>query len=122
MARILIAEDQEDLREMIAYALRLEGHQVLAAADGEDALEQAEESLPDLFILDIAMPRMSGYQLCRQLKEQTRFKDAPVIIISAKGHQDEIMAGLEAGAEVYIRKPFEPETLMSRVKSLLTPV
>lgn len=121
MARILIAEDQEDLREMIAYALRLEGHQVLSAADGEEALEQAHEHTPDLFILDIAMPRMSGYQLCRHLREDSQFENSPIIIISARGLQEEVLAGLNAGAAVYIRKPFEPETLMARVKALLTP-
>lgn len=120
MARILIAEDQDDLREMISFTLRLEGHQVVPTADGEEALKQAKETQPDLFIVDIHMPRMTGYELCKQLKEQDQFEDAPIIIISARGQQDEIQAGLDAGAQDYLRKPFAPQALMNKVNALLT--
>jgi DNA-binding response OmpR family regulator len=122
MARILIAEDQADLRDMIAFTLRLEGHQVVPCGDGLEALTKAEDNHPDLFILDIHMPGLTGYELCRQLKAKPHFSKTPIIIISAKGQQDEIQAGMDAGAQVYIRKPFAPTDLLLNVKSLLTPV
>ena len=119
MARILVAEDQSDLREMISFTLRLAGHQVVATTDGAQALQEAQDSRPDLIILDLHMPRMTGYEVCRQLKALDEFKDTPVIIISAKGSADEIQAGLDAGANEYIRKPFPIESLTSRVEALL---
>jgi DNA-binding response OmpR family regulator len=122
MARILIAEDQEDLREMLAFALRLEGYQVVLTRDGQDALTQARETQPDLFILDIHMPGLTGYELCKQLKALPQFEKAPIIIISARGQQDEIRAGLDAGAQVYMRKPFAPQDLVENVNSLLATV
>lgn len=108
-----------DLREMIAFTLRLAGHQVVAAADGEKALEQAQDTLPDLIILDLHMPRMTGYEVCQRLKALEDFKETPVIIISAKGNPDEIQAGIDAGATEYIRKPFPIESLTQRVEALL---
>ena len=122
MARILIAEDQEDLREMIAIALRLDGHQVVLASDGKEALEQANDTSPDLFILDIHMPHMTGYEVTKNLRKQLRFRNAPIIIISAKSLDDEIQAGLDAGAVDYLRKPFPPQILTSRVNSHLSRV
>jgi DNA-binding response OmpR family regulator len=119
MARILVAEDQSDLREMISFTLRLAGHQVVATNDGAEALQQAQDTQPDLIILDLHMPRLTGYEVCRQLKALEAFKDTPVIIISAKGSPDEIQAGLDAGASEYIRKPFPIENLTSRVRALL---
>jgi len=119
MARILVAEDQSDLREMISFTLRLAGHQVVATNDGAEALQQAQDTQPDLIILDLHMPRLTGYEVCRQLKALEDFKDTPVIIISAKGSPDEIQAGLDAGASEYIRKPFPIENLTSRVRALL---
>lgn len=119
MARILIAEDQSDLREMIAFALRLGGHQVVATADGEQAFTQAQDTLPDLIILDIHMPGMTGYEVCQQLKRQSDFEHTPVIMLSAKGNADEVQAGLDAGASEYIQKPFPIEKLTERVEALL---
>lgn len=122
MARILIAEDQEDLREMIAIALRLDGHQVVLASDGKEALEQANETSPDLFILDIHMPHMTGYEVTKNLRKQSRFRNAPIIIISAKNLDYEIQAGLDAGAVDYLRKPFAPQILTNRVNLHLSRV
>lgn len=119
MARILVAEDQNDLREMISFTLRLAGHQVVATTDGAEALQQAQTTQPDLIILDLHMPRLTGYEVCRQLKALDAFKNTPVIIISAKGSPDEIQAGLDAGATEYIRKPFPIDNLTSRVQALL---
>lgn len=122
MARILIAEDQVDLRDMIAFTLRLGGHQVVATADGAQALQQAHDTLPDLIILDIHMPRMTGQQVCQQLKSLKRFEHVPIIMLSAKGNQDEIQASLDAGATEYIQKPFPVEQLTQRVDALLQSV
>lgn len=122
MARILIAEDQEDLREMIAIALRLDGHQVVLASDGKEALAQANETSPDLFILDIHMPHMTGYEVTKNLRKQSRFRNAPIIIISAKNLDYEIQAGLDAGAVDYLRKPFAPQILTNRVNLHLSRV
>lgn len=119
MSRILVAEDQSDLREMITFTLRLAGHQVISTTDGAEALQQAQDTLPDLIILDLHMPRLTGYEVCRQLKALDAFQNTPVIIISAKGNADEIQAGLDAGASEYIRKPFPIENLTSRVQALL---
>lgn len=119
VARILIAEDQTDLREMIAFTLRLSGHQVVATADGEAAFHQAQDTLPDLIILDIHMPRMTGYEVCQQLKALDHFAHTPVIMLSAKGNPDEIQAGLKAGAAEYIQKPFPIEQLTQRIDTLL---
>ena len=119
MARILVAEDQNDLREMISFTLRLAGHQVVATTNGAEALQQAQDTQPEFIILDFHMPRLTGFEVCRQLKELEDFKDTPVIIISAMGSAEEIQAGMEAGASEYIRKPFPIENLTSRVKALL---
>jgi len=119
MARILLAEDQEDLREMIAIALRLDGHQVVLASDGQEALQQAKDTSPDLFILDIHMPLMTGYEVTQSLRKEIRFKNSPIIIISAKSLDDDLQARLDSGEIDYLRKPFPPKTLTSRVNSHL---
>ena len=118
--KILVAEDQTDLREMIAFTLQLAGHEVISAADGQEAIAQAKESRPDLIILDLHMPRLTGYQVCEKLKARDEFSETPILIISAKGNSDEVQAGLDAGAQEYIRKPFELDHLMQRVDALLT--
>lgn len=119
MARILIAEDQTDLREMIAFTLRLAGHQVVTTADGQEAFLQAQDTFPDLIILDIHMPRMTGHEVCQQLKCLQDFEHTPVIMLSARGNPDEIKAGFDAGAADYIQKPFPIEQLTQRVDALL---
>ena len=122
MAKILIAEDQADLRQMIALTLELAGHQVVAAQDGEIAVQQAKETLPDLIILDLHMPRLNGAQVCERLKALDEFYGTPILIISAVANTDEVQAGLNAGAREYIRKPFELDHFMGRVEALLTQV
>jgi DNA-binding response OmpR family regulator len=119
-ATILVAEDQDDLREMLAYTLRLAGHDVVSAPDGEAAMVQAELSHPDLIILDMHMPFLDGAQVCERLKSQDEFQGTPILIISAQGSAEEVQAGLQAGAHEYLRKPFEINLLMERVEALLT--
>jgi DNA-binding response OmpR family regulator len=120
MARILIAEDEPDIRELVAFILRFAGYEVNTAANGEEAVQLATQSIPDLILLDVRMPRMSGYDVCRLLKANTAVKDVPIVFLSAKGQVREIMAGIEVGAEEYLLKPFAPDQLTERVRSILS--
>ena len=118
-AKILIAEDQDDLREMIAHTLRLSGYEVVAAQDGEHAVQQATKTNPDLIILDYELPRLNGRQVCKRLKALDTFTNTPIVIISSYGNPRYMEASLEAGAEEFIRKPFELDHLIQRVDTLL---
>jgi CheY-like chemotaxis protein len=119
MAKILIAEDERDIRDLVAFTLRFAGHEVFAAANGEEAIELAPQVNPDLVLMDVRMPRMTGYEACRVLKANPDLKDIPVVFLSAKGQESEIQQGLEAGAEEYLLKPFAPDQLTNRVKAIL---
>jgi len=119
MAKILIAEDERDIRDLIAFTLRFAGHEVFAATNGEEALEMAPRVNPDIVLMDVRMPRMTGYEACRAMKTNPDLKDIPVVFLSAKGQESEIQQGLEAGAEDYLLKPFAPDQLTTRVKAIL---
>ena len=119
MARILIAEDEPDIRELVAFTLRFAGHEVTTTANGEEALHQASQLIPDIIIMDVRMPRMTGYDACRAMKADNTLKDIPVVFLSAKGQDSEIQTGLDAGAEEYLLKPFAPDQLADRVKTNL---
>lgn len=120
MARILIAEDEPDIRELVAFTLRFAGHEVTATSNGEEALHEAGRIIPDIILMDVRMPRMTGYDACREMKKDPALKDIPVVFLSAKGQDAEIQTGLEAGAEEYLLKPFAPNELTTRVKEILT--
>ncbi|MFN8412158.1 MAG: response regulator [Anaerolineales bacterium] len=120
MARILIAEDEPDIRELVAFTLRFAGHEVTATANGEEALNQATQLIPDLILMDVRMPKMTGYDACRAMKADASLKDIPVVFLSAKGQDSEIQTGLDAGAEEYLLKPFAPDQLTERVKAILS--
>jgi CheY-like chemotaxis protein len=119
MAKILIAEDERDIRDLVAFTLRFAGYEVFAAANGEEAVEMAPNVSPDLILMDVRMPRMTGYEACRIIKLNPDLKDIPIVFLSAKGQEAEIQQGLEAGAEEYLLKPFAPDQLTSHVKSIL---
>jgi CheY-like chemotaxis protein len=119
MARILIAEDEPDIRELVAFTLRFAGHEVVATSNGEEALHKASEMVPDIILMDVRMPRMTGYDACRAMKADPLLKNIPVVFLSAKGQDSEIQTGLEAGAEEYLLKPFAPDQLTERVKVIL---
>jgi CheY-like chemotaxis protein len=119
MARILIAEDERDIRDLVAFTLRFAGHEVFAAANGEEAVEMTPKVNPDLILMDVRMPRMTGYEACRALKENPDLRDIPVVFLSAKGQENEIQQGLDAGAEEYLLKPFAPDQLTAHVKTIL---
>ena len=119
MAKILIAEDERDIRDLVAFTLRFAGHEVSAAANGEEAVELATKVNPDLILMDVRMPRMTGYEACKVMKANPDLKDIPVVFLTARGQETEIQQGLEAGAEEYLLKPFAPDQLTTRVKVIL---
>ncbi|HZJ23442.1 MAG TPA: response regulator [Anaerolineales bacterium] len=119
MAKILIAEDERDIRDLVAFTLRFAGHEVSAAANGEEAVELATKVNPDLILMDVRMPRMTGYEACKVMKANPELKDIPVVFLTARGQETEIQQGLEAGAEEYLLKPFAPDQLTTRVKAIL---
>ena len=119
MAKILIAEDERDIRDLITFTLSFAGHQVTAASNGEEAVQKALQIIPDLILMDVRMPRMTGYEACKRMKEEDSIKHIPVAFLSAKGQETEVQTGLEAGAVEYILKPFSPDQLTERVKKLL---
>lgn len=119
MAKILIAEDERDIRDLVAFTLRFAGYEVFAAANGEEAVELAPKVNPDLILMDVRMPRMTGYEACRIMKLNPDLRDIPIVFLSAKGQETEIQQGLEAGAEEYLLKPFAPDQLTSHVKTIL---
>jgi DNA-binding response OmpR family regulator len=120
MAKILIAEDEPDIRELVAFTLRFAGHEVIVTSNGEEALQQAPLVMPDIVMMDVRMPRMTGYDACRAMKADSLLKDIPVVFLSAKGQDAEIQTGMDAGAEEYLLKPFAPDQLVERVKAILT--
>jgi DNA-binding response OmpR family regulator len=119
MARILIADDEPDIRDLVTFTLRFAGHEVTAAANGEEAYLIAQEILPDLVLLDVRMPRMTGYEACEKIKATAATQDIPVIFLSAKGQDAEVQTGLNVGAAEYIVKPFAPDQLADRVRKML---
>ncbi len=120
MAKILIAEDERDIRDLITFTLSFGGYDVVSASNGEEAVTLAKQELPDLILLDVRMPRMTGYEACAAIKADHRLKDIPVIFLSAKGQEFEIQAGLQAGAMEYLLKPFAPDQLTARIKTVLS--
>ncbi len=119
MARILVAEDERDIRDLIEFTLRFGGHEVITARNGEEAVQLAPKEKPDLILLDVRMPRMTGYEACRAIKAMDGLQHIPVVFLSAKGQQSEMESGMEAGAYDYILKPFAPDQLNARVNEIL---
>ena len=119
MAHILIAEDEHDIRELITFTLQYAGHEVTSATNGEEAYEGALRLLPDLILLDVRMPRMTGYEVCAKIKSNVETQLIPVVFLSAKGQEAEVKIGLMSGAVEYIVKPFAPDQLVERVRAIL---
>ena len=118
--KILVAEDERDIRELIVFTLRdVAGFDVHEAVNVADALEKAPSVIPDLILMDVRMPRMSGYEACEKMKEVPVLRDIPVVFLSAKGQESEIKTGLKIGAEAYILKPFSPDELISQVQVIM---
>ena len=119
MAKILIADDEKDIRDLITFTLKFAGYDVVAYSDGQEALEAVPREMPDLILLDVRMPRMTGYEACQHIKQDERIQHIPVVFLSAKGQEAEIQTGMNMGATEYLLKPFAPEELISSVRELL---
>jgi len=119
VARILVAEDEPYILKALDFRLKNLGHEIIAAVDGGEALEIATKEKPDLVLLDIMMPVMDGFQVLRKLKSQKKTKNIPVIMLTAKSQEKDIVTGLEDGAADYITKPFSFAELIARVNRTL---
>ncbi len=117
--KILVIEDDPDITEMVEYNLTEEGYETISASDGRAGVELAGESRPDLIILDIMLPVMDGFEVCRALKSDRVTVDIPIIILSAKSQETDKVLGLELGADDYVTKPFSPRELVARIRAIL---
>lgn len=118
-SQVLVVEDEEDIQELLKYNLAKEGYQVQCVGSGEMGLEEAKKLLPDVVILDLMLPGMNGLEVCRRLKEDTNTSKIPIIMLTAKGEESDIVIGLELGADDYVTKPFSVKVFLSRVKAVL---
>ena len=120
MLKVLVAEDERDILELIKFTLQFGGYDVIPTSNGADALEKTFIEEPDLILLDVRMPQMSGYEVCSRVKTDPRTENIPVIFLSAKGQEAEIKTGYDAGAIDYILKPFAPDYLLKRLEEIIT--
>src|SRR5918996_47786 len=116
MATILMVDDEPNIREVVGLYLRRDGHTVVSATDGEEALEAFRESEPDLVVLDLMLPKVSGLEVCRRMRADRR---VPLIMLTARGEEEERLVGLSLGADDYVVKPFSPRELAARVAAVL---
>ncbi len=116
---ILVIEDEQDIQELIAYNLAREGYRVVRAVTGEDGLACARREPPALVLLDLMLPGVDGLEVCRQLKHSPATRAIPIVMLTAKGEESDIVAGLEMGADDYIAKPFSPKVLIARIRAVL---
>jgi two-component system, OmpR family, response regulator ResD len=116
VAKILVVDDEPNIREVVGLYLRRDGHEVVSATDGEEALEAFGESEPDLVVLDLMLPKLSGLEVCRRMRAQRR---VPLIMLTARGEEEERVVGLSLGADDYVVKPFSPRELAARVAAVL---
>ena len=119
MARILVIEDEPDIRQVLDYNLRLAGHDVVAAAKGQDGLRLAREQHPDLVLLDLMLPDIPGTDVCRAIKDDVAMRGTPVIMVTAKGEEIDRVVGFELGADDYVTKPFSVRELVLRIRATL---
>jgi len=114
--KILIVDDEVDLVETVRFPLEMEGYHVLVSYNGEDALNQARKENPDLILLDLMLPNLDGYKVCRLLKSDDRYKHIPILMLTAKSQEKDMALGMEIGANEYITKPFDIRDLLKKVK------
>ncbi|NLT68735.1 MAG: response regulator transcription factor [Acidobacteria bacterium] len=121
MARstVLVIDDEKDLYELISYNLEKEGFVVRGALDGESGLAAARDDLPDLILVDLMLPGMDGFEVCRRLRSESRTASIPIIMLTAKSGESDRVLGLELGADDYVTKPFSPREVAARVKAVL---
>ena len=117
-SRVLVVEDERDVAELIRYNLSKEGYDVVLAPTGADALKQAHEVRPDLVLLDIMVPQLNGWEVCRRLKQDTETKNIPVIMVTGRVEEGDKVLGFEMGADDYVTKPFSPRELLARIRAV----
>jgi DNA-binding response OmpR family regulator len=116
---ILVADDDDDVRDLVAFRLQRAGFEVVEARDGQEALRLARERVPDLCLLDVMMPRLDGYELTRELRSSQGLDGIPIVLLTASVQDAAVSKGFEAGADDYIKKPFSPQELLTRVSAML---
>jgi two-component system phosphate regulon response regulator PhoB len=116
---ILVVDDEENILELVRFNLVKEGYQVACAATGEEALKEARSKPPDLIVLDLMLPGMDGLEVCKTLKKDAKTEHIPIVMLTAKGEESDIVAGLELGADDYVTKPFSPKVLIARIRAVL---
>ena len=117
--RILVVDDEKFMVTVVKDRLEASGYEVLTAGDGQEALEKARSEGPDLIILDIMMPKLDGYQVCRMLKFDEKYNKIPIILFTARAQSSDELLGKEVGADAYVVKPFTPSVLLAKIKELL---
>jgi two-component system alkaline phosphatase synthesis response regulator PhoP len=117
--KILVVDDEKDILDLVAYNLKQEGYKVTCVISGEEALEIARAKKPDLILLDLMLPGVDGFDVCKRLKRDSETEDIPVIMLTAKGEDIDVVTGLELGADDYIVKPFSPRILIARIRAVL---
>ena len=116
---ILVADDDDDIRALVSFRLERAGYEVIEARDGEEALRVAHEQSPDLAVLDVMMPKLTGDEVTRRIRVDEAIRQMPVILLTARVQEDDVARGFEAGADDYIKKPFSPQELRARVQAVL---
>jgi len=117
--KILVVDDEIDLVDMLTIRLEANDYEVFVAHDGQDGLDKARTLKPDLIILDLMLPKVDGYKVCRMLKFDEKYKQIPIILFTARAQEADVKLGMEVGADAYLTKPFEPEILLSKIAELL---
>ncbi len=117
--RVLVVDDEEDILELVRYNLAREGYKVRCVASGEEALEAARQDVPGLIVLDLMLPGLDGLEVCRILRRDPKTAHIPIVMLTAKGEEADVVAGLELGADDYVTKPFSPRVLLARIKAVL---
>ena len=118
--KILISEDNPDIRKILVMRLEINGYDVIQAQDGEEAVDKIKQESQNLVILDLMMPKISGFEVCRMIKFDEKYKDLPIIVLSALDQQSDREKAIEAGADSYFIKPFDLELLLNKIKTLVT--
>lgn len=117
--KILLVDDEKDLVETVKFRLEANDYDVIAAYDGQEALAKARKEKPDLIILDLMLPKIDGYKVCRMLKFDEKYKAIPIILFTARAQESDQKMGKEVGADAYVTKPFEPKALLDKIKELI---
>lgn len=120
--RLLVIEDEVDLAEMVKLRLEANGYEILIAHDGQDGLDMARKERPDLIILDLMLPKIDGYKVCRMLKFDEKYKHIPIIMFTARAQELDKKVGYDVGADAYITKPFDAQALLQKIKELVSNV